>query len=286
MTNLSTAPKTFCFVLMPFNESFDDIYQLGIKEACNIAGAYSERVDEQNFHETILDRIYNQISKADIVIADMSGRNPNVFYEVGYAHALGKPTILLTKEADDIPFDLKHYPHIIYENKITKLKKALTTKIKWFIENPQHSDREYKTEIDFYIGNKNLSKEKVILEEKIHPLNIGYVGYIEFDFLIHNNSTKTYAAEDISISLITSESFVSCSAQDKQLKAVTLPNKQRLFKIQTLESLFPQEYSKLLITLRPNEKKISFETDEEITIRLFTHMGSRDYSFLLKIKNG
>jgi nucleoside 2-deoxyribosyltransferase len=96
MSNLTT-PKPFCFVLMPFSESFSDIYELGIKEACNDAGAYCERVDEQIFQERILDRIYNQIAKADIIIADMTGKNPNVFYEVGYAHALGKNTILLTQ---------------------------------------------------------------------------------------------------------------------------------------------------------------------------------------------
>lgn len=93
---------------MPFDESFDDTYQLGIKASCEQTNAYCERVDEQIFQETILDRIYNQIARADLIIADMSGRNPNVFYEVGYAHALNKPTILITKSAADIPFDLKH----------------------------------------------------------------------------------------------------------------------------------------------------------------------------------
>ncbi|MDQ3818776.1 MAG: nucleoside 2-deoxyribosyltransferase, partial [Acidobacteriota bacterium] len=94
--NVSTAPKPFIFVLMPFDEQFSDIYKFGIKGAADDVGAYAERVDEQIFTEGILDRIFNQISKADIVVADMTGRNPNVFYEVGYAHALGKKVILLT----------------------------------------------------------------------------------------------------------------------------------------------------------------------------------------------
>src|SRR4051794_14017841 len=113
-----TNPKAFAFVMMPFSEEFDDIYELGIKAACQEAGAYCERVDKQMFDEDILDRVYNQISKADIIIAEMTGRNPNVFYETGYAHALNKRVILLTQEAEDIPFDLKHYPHIIYGGKI------------------------------------------------------------------------------------------------------------------------------------------------------------------------
>src|SRR3954468_14612227 len=97
---LSTRPKCFVFVLMPFDRKFDDVYQLGIKAACEEAGAYSMRVDEQIFHENILDRLYTQISKADLIVADMSGRNPNVFYEVGYAHALGKIVILLTDNSE------------------------------------------------------------------------------------------------------------------------------------------------------------------------------------------
>lgn len=82
-------PKPFVFVLMPFSSDFDDAYKLGIKKACKEAGAYAERVDEQIFDEQILERVYNQIAKADLIISDMTGRNPNVFYETGYAHALG-----------------------------------------------------------------------------------------------------------------------------------------------------------------------------------------------------
>jgi nucleoside 2-deoxyribosyltransferase len=61
---------------------------------------------------------YRQIELADIVIADMTGQNPNVFYEVGYAHAKGKLCILLTSDAADIPFDLKHQRHIVYGKSI------------------------------------------------------------------------------------------------------------------------------------------------------------------------
>src|ERR1700726_3375113 len=114
-----TTPKPLVFVLMPLEPVFNDVYQLGIKPAAEGAGAYCERIDEQIFAESILSRIYNQISKADLIVADMTGRNPNVFYETGYAHALNKKVILLTQAADDIPFDLKHYPHIVYSGKIS-----------------------------------------------------------------------------------------------------------------------------------------------------------------------
>lgn len=138
---LPTSPKPFIFVLMPFSPSFNDIYKFGIKGAAQDAGAYAERIDEQIFIEGMLDRIFNQISKADVVVADMTGRNPNVFYEVGYAHALNKIVILLTQDVNDIPFDLKHRQHVVYGGSIDKLKSELAEKLQWAIaENIKRQD--------------------------------------------------------------------------------------------------------------------------------------------------
>lgn len=123
--------KIFAFVLMPFDSEFDDIYRLGIQAVAGECGVVAERVDEQSFSETILERIYRQIDAADFIIADMTGRNPNVFYEVGYAHAQGKLCTLLTKTADDIPFDLKHHRHIVYGSSISTLKQKLSVEIEW-----------------------------------------------------------------------------------------------------------------------------------------------------------
>jgi hypothetical protein len=127
--------KPFVFVIMPFDPEWSDVYDLGIKPACIAAGARCERVDEQMFLENILDRIYGQIEKADFIVAEMTGRNPNVFYEAGYARGVRKPTILLTQQVEDIPFDLRHYPHIVYGNSITTLKTELRKKIKWCIDD-------------------------------------------------------------------------------------------------------------------------------------------------------
>jgi len=121
----------FAFVLMPFSSDFEDVYQLGIKEAAIACDVLAERLDDQLFNEGMLDRIYRQIDLADFVIADLSNRNPNVFYELGYAHAKDKVCILLTKEADDIPFDLKHRRHVVYGESLTYLKSELKKNIEW-----------------------------------------------------------------------------------------------------------------------------------------------------------
>jgi nucleoside 2-deoxyribosyltransferase len=120
----------FAFVLMPFDAEFNDIYNLGIKEPAAKLGITAERVDDQIFHkENILERIYNQISAADFVIADMTGRNPNVFYETGYAHAKSKTCLLITSDADDIPFDLKHHRHVIYGSSIQNLRRSIEAEL-------------------------------------------------------------------------------------------------------------------------------------------------------------
>jgi len=123
--------KLFAFVLMPFQAAFDDLYRFGIKEPAADVGIRAERVDEQLFSEGILDRIYRQIDLADIVVAEMTGQNPNVFYEVGYAHGKGKLCILSTARVDDIPFDLKHRRHIVHENSIQTLKARMTEEFAW-----------------------------------------------------------------------------------------------------------------------------------------------------------
>jgi hypothetical protein len=141
-----TTPKPFIFVLMPFDASFSDIYKFGIKGAAEDVDAYAERLDEQIFVEGMLDRMFNQISRADVVVADMTGRNPNVFYEVGYAHALGKITLLLTQNADDIPFDLKHRQHTVYSGSIDVLRRELGERLRWAIVESKRQARGGQSE--------------------------------------------------------------------------------------------------------------------------------------------
>lgn len=132
---LVVASGPYLFVLIPFAEKFRDIYTLGIKSVATKLGFRCERVDEIEFNDAILSRIYDGIQRADLVIAEMTGRNPNVFYEVGYAHALSKEVVLLTQKACDIPFDLAGHNHIIYTGSITSLQQRLEKRLKAFLRN-------------------------------------------------------------------------------------------------------------------------------------------------------
>jgi len=170
--------KPFAFVLMPFDSAFDDIYKLGIQAVANECDVIAERVDEQNFSETILERIYRQIETADFVIADMTGRNPNVFYEVGYAHARGKLCTLLTQSVDDIPFDLRHHRHIEYGSSIQTLKSKLKSEMNWL-----KAEREKQTTSAFTIEIRNHDGE---LEKD----NYSAHAVVEFVFNISNKTEK------------------------------------------------------------------------------------------------
>lgn len=269
----TTSPKFFCFVLMPFDSQFDDIYNYGIKESCKEANSYCERVDEQIFQETILDRIYNQISKADLIIAEMTGRNPNVFYEVGYAHALNKPTILLTQSSDDIPFDLKHYPHIIYNGKISEIRGELTKRIEWFKENQSDGDH-FKIELDIFVDNKNLTTENVIFEYPEDKVP-------NFDFTIYNASPRTYQSGEFQVGIICDE----YSSLGSDLEGVTtqIPDGRYLHMLTYFEQLFPNSYSSRHVALySPNFKP---SKNFPVTIRVFTDAGYRDYKLHLKQKS-
>jgi len=181
-----TVPKPYVFVLMPFSKKFKDIYEVGIKAACKDAGTYCERIDEQIFQENILERIYNEIAKADYVIADMTGRNANVYYEVGYAHAMGKRVILLTHRAEDIPFDLKHYPHIIYDGVISYLKDELQKTLKAFIKQSKKIASQSMNQIKIW-RNRDLVKPS-FRERMQNATKSIFLNGFSFETLFKDNS--------------------------------------------------------------------------------------------------
>ena len=117
------------FVVMPVSEEFNDVYVLGIREVAEQLGIVAERADEIHHNDSIPDVIRHRINRADIVIAETTSHNPNVYYEVGLAHGIGKPTILLCKDASTIPFDLAVVNHIVYGS-VTELRERLSQRLR------------------------------------------------------------------------------------------------------------------------------------------------------------
>lgn len=128
--------ETLCFVLMPFDEKFVSIYDLIIKKVVESSKLRCTRADEIFGTQPIIEDILEYIQKARFLIADLTGGNPNVFYELGLAHAMGKEVILITQNLKDFPFDLKHYRCIVYEDSVAgaeRLKEGLMNTLKKII---------------------------------------------------------------------------------------------------------------------------------------------------------
>lgn len=156
---ITEGKKEECFVIMPFGSWFDNYYSEIFKPAIINAGLIPKRADDIYRPSTIVQDIWNYTRKAKIVLADLTGKNANVFYELGLAHALAKPAILITNSMDDVPFDLRALRVIEYNkndcNWGNVLKEKIERSIKETLESPLNSvlpaflniDSNEKTEI-------------------------------------------------------------------------------------------------------------------------------------------
>lgn len=119
-------------VMMPFSMPMAPVYTT-ITEASQSAGMHCLRADNVWEHATVIQDIFGLIFRSFIVVCDFTGRNPNVFYEAGIAHTLGKHVIPITQSAEDIPFDLRHHRYIHYLNNEegrAALKQALMPRLR------------------------------------------------------------------------------------------------------------------------------------------------------------
>lgn len=103
-----------CFVVMPFKPRFDHVYEDIVRPLLEERRINCKRGDEIYSAGVVIDEIIEAIKTVDFVIAELTGRNPNVFYELGIAHQMGKPVILLTQRIEDVPFDLRHRRCLLY----------------------------------------------------------------------------------------------------------------------------------------------------------------------------
>ena len=132
-----------CFVMMPFGPWNDTYYKEIYISAIKEAGFEPVRGDEIFSSGSVVEQIWEQIDKAKVLLADLTGKNPNVFYELGLAHAARKPVVFTSGALDDVPFDLRHLRVIIYDqrepNWNLKLKASITAYLKSAKTEPDRS---------------------------------------------------------------------------------------------------------------------------------------------------
>ena len=110
-----TIKNDFVFVLTPFHPDFEDAY-FNICETCRSLKLSAMRSDEEYVKTDLLKHIMKCIVEARVIVANIDGRNANVFYELGIAHALNKPTILISKVDSSVPFDVQGQYVILYHS--------------------------------------------------------------------------------------------------------------------------------------------------------------------------
>ena len=107
--------ENHCFLAAPISEPFTTIYADHVKPVAEALRLKIERADELFGDQPIVEDIWEAINSSQIILADVTGRNPNVMYEIGIAHTVGRPVVIMTQSMDDVPFDLKHYRCIVYD---------------------------------------------------------------------------------------------------------------------------------------------------------------------------
>lgn len=106
---------TLVSAMMPFHPNFDRVYTT-LQAVAGAVGLRCRRADDIWEKPAVMQDVVSLIDRSQVVIADCTGRNPNVFYEIGIAHTLGREVILITQNEADIPFDLRHLRYVSYLN--------------------------------------------------------------------------------------------------------------------------------------------------------------------------
>jgi hypothetical protein len=166
MESERTSQKRACFVVMPFSgrtlnpqgiAPWDEIYRDHIKPTVESAGLGCFRADEIVRPGSVIADVVEAVASSFLVVAEMTGQNPNVFYELGVRHALSRRTILLAQSVDDIPFDLRDFRTIVYSftpRGARHLETALLEAINQVVDDPDHTDNPVQAFLSHQAGRE------------------------------------------------------------------------------------------------------------------------------------
>jgi hypothetical protein len=195
----------------------------------------------------------------------MTGKNANVFYETGYAHALNKRVILITKNADDIPFDLKHYPHIVHNGSIKKLKTDLESKLRWAAKNPKDSLNKTNLNLELFVNGIKILDTPSIKISNLHNFKL------KID--LHNNGKNVINPNGFSMGIVIPSGVEIIDRQLPQI--VNINNDQKIANIHIRNTIFPDAWDTFSISLMVKGNILSFK----VMLRFFTEFGTLEFPF-------
>lgn len=120
--------KEHVFVAMPFSPEFEDVYAFGITPAAHASNLLVERMDQVSFTGDVVAHMRRRIASARLFVGDVTGANPNVYLEIGFAWGNNIPTILICRDIDELQFDVRGHRCLSYTN-IVELQRKLTQEI-------------------------------------------------------------------------------------------------------------------------------------------------------------
>ena len=161
---------------MPFEEQFDEIYELFISEVLDEMGFDFRRADDIQSQQNILKDIVEGISISDLIIADLTNPNPNVYYELGLAHAFNKPVISLTQDISLLPFDLKSYRVIEYDTHFATIKSA-KNELKNLLEGFKKREIPFSNPVSDFLERDHLSPNNYTADD-IEQQELGFIDHI------------------------------------------------------------------------------------------------------------
>jgi hypothetical protein len=121
LSEVENVEQRLMSAMMPFDAKFDRVYK-SLQQVAEEVGIVCRRADDIWENPAIIQDVVSLIDRSKVIICDCTGRNPNVFYEVGIAHTLGRDVILITQSETDIPFDLRHLRYVKYLNNAEGLR--------------------------------------------------------------------------------------------------------------------------------------------------------------------
>lgn len=180
--------KSNVFVIMPFQEEFFEMYEM-LKIEFSEKYEFTNAGDEGN-QQNILRDIIEPIYKADVVIADLTGLNPNVMYELGIAHTFNKKTIVITKDdLSKLPFDLKQYRAKDYSTHFKKFAELLDY-LKVNMDGAVNGTVSYSNPVKDFMTLAGLEKTNQFQEKVIELVDDTDKGFLDFLAEIEENANS------------------------------------------------------------------------------------------------
>lgn len=215
--------KKVCFVIMPFSstkshkseewtEIFENVHSPAIIESGLGYDCQRSNIRPGSFIKDIL----TNLNQADIVLADLTDRNPNVFYELGVRHTLKNRTILVSKSMDDVPSDLKQYGVIIYSTTprgVVEYKKKIIGILNDIIDNPERPDNpvsdflHLETIVTDTFEAKSVEKKLIALVSEC-SYNLYVIDHIQKDLEDKNNTFSYYRFQYTALEILISTYYI------------------------------------------------------------------------------